>query len=378
MSATDAERLARVGLSRLGEPADPRITRLVADLGAERLHAALAEERDLQGVRSDVAARLASHDPVRDLDRAARLGIRFVVPGDDEWPAQVDDLAHAGLVTERGGPPLGLWVRGPLRLDELGDSVAIVGSRSSTTYGETATREIAREVAGRGMTVVSGAAFGIDQAAHRGAVAGAGRTVAVLAGGVDRPYPIAHTRLLDHLAEHGAVVSESPPGCAPTRGRFLTRNRLIAALTRGTLVVEAASRSGALSTARWAERLSRTVMAIPGPISNAQSVGPHDLVRSGAAQLVTSGAEVLELLGVSGTHLLVEPRSETRSRDHLRPREAQVLDAVPKHTGAQTPSIARAAGLGLVDVQAALLRLERDRFVEQANGGWRLGELGRG
>lgn len=377
MTATDGDRLARVALSRLTEPGDLRITTLVAEMGAERLHAALAAERDVEGVLTDVAARLAANDPGRDLAQAERLGIRYVVPGDQEWPVQVEDLAHAGTVHERGGAPLGLWVRGPVRLDRLTDSVAVVGSRSSTAYGEGAARAIAADVAGHDMAVISGAAFGIDQAAHRGAVAGGGCTVAVLAGGVDRPYPVAHTRLLDHIAETGAVVSEVPPGSAPTRQRFLTRNRVIAALARGTLVVEAAHRSGALSTAHWAERLSRTLMALPGPVTSVQSTGTHGLIRAGAAQLVTSGPEVLELLGTSGSHLIAEPRSETRARDALRPREARVLDAVPVSRAASAESVARTAGLGLVAVQAALIHLQRDGFVERVPAGWRLGQRGR-
>ena len=377
MTASEGDRIARVALSRIGEPGDPRITTLVAEMGAQPLLAALAAERDLEGVLSDVAARLAANDPERDLAQAARLGIRFVVPGDDEWPVQVDDLAHAGTVHERGGAPLGLWVRGPVRLDQLGDSLAVVGSRSSTAYGEATARAIAGDVAGHGMTVISGAAFGIDQAAHRGAVAGGGRTVAVLAGGVDRPYPVAHARLLEHIGETGAVVSEVPPGGAPTRQRFLTRNRVIAALARGTLVVEAAHRSGALSTARWAERLSRTLMAVPGAVTSVQSTGTHGLIRGGAAQLVTSGPDVRELLGASGSHLVVEPREAIRARDTLRPREAQVLDAVPVSRAASTESIARTAGMGLVGVQSALTLLLRDGFVERAAGGWRLGTRGR-
>lgn len=375
--APDEERLARAALSRLGEPGDVRISALAAELGAVRLHSELAAERDVEGLLSDVAARLAATDPQRDLDVAARRGIRYVIPGDDEWPRQLADLVHAGAVERSGGVPLGLWVRGPLRLDQLTDSISIVGSRSSTTYGEGVARSVAGDVATHGMTVISGAAFGIDQAAHRGAVAGGGATIAVLAGGVDRPYPVAHTRLLEHLAAHGAVVSEVPPGGAPTRLRFLARNRLIAALSRGTLVVEAASRSGALSTARWAERLSRTLMAVPGPVTSVQSAGTHGLIRGGAAQLVTSGAEVRELLGASGSHLVVEAREATRARDTLRPREAQVLDAVPVSRAASTESIARTAGLGLVAVQSALTLLLRDGFVERGPRGWRLGARGR-
>ncbi|RJS44929.1 DNA-processing protein DprA [Nocardioides cavernaquae] len=375
--ALQPERLARAALSRLGEPGDLRMTGLVHDLGAMRVHEHLSGERDLRGVLTDIAARLASLDPVRDLESADRLGIRFVIPGDPEWPAQVDDLTHALPVQERGGMPLGLWVRGPLRIDQHRDAVAIVGSRSATTYGEGVASRLAADLAQHGVTIVSGAAFGIDKAAHRGALGGGGATVAVLACGVDRVYPLAHKALLDHLADHGAVVSELPPGSAPTRARFLARNRLIAALTRGTIVVEAAVRSGALNTANWADRLSRPLMAVPGPVTSAQSAGVHQLVRAGSAQLVTSGADAREILGVAGTHLLVEPRAVQRPRDKLRPRDARVLEAVPVSRPAEVESIARTAGLGLIEVQSALVRLAREEFVVRVPSGWQLGEAAR-
>jgi DNA processing protein len=371
------ERLARAALARLGEPGDLRMTSLVTELGAVRVHESLAGERDLGGVLTDIAARLATLDPERDLDAAERLGIRLVIPGDAEWPTQLDDLAHAVPVQERGGVPLGLWVRGPLRLEQHCDSVAIVGSRSATTYGEGVAAHLGSDLAQHGVTVVSGAAFGVDQAAHRGALRGGGATIAVLACGVDRVYPLAHKALLDHLAEHGAVVSELPPGSAPTRSRFLARNRLIAALTRGTIVVEAAVRSGALNTANWADRLSRSLMAVPGPVTSAQSAGVHQLVRAGSAQLVTSGADAREILGVAGTHLLVEPRAVQRARDRLRPRDARVLEAVPVSRPAEVESIARTAGLGLIEVQSALVRLAREDFVEKLPSGWQLGEAAR-
>ena len=228
---TTSERLARVALARLTEPGDPRVASLVAELGATKVHEHLAAERDVRGLLTDVAARLEAMDPARDLEQAERLGIRFVIPGDEEWPRRVDDLAGVAPVQDRGGAPLGLWVRGPLGLHELESSVAVVGSRSATSYGADLAAAIGAELARADQTVVSGAAFGIDQAAHRGALAMGGPTVAVLACGVDRAYPVAHKPLLDHLAATGAVVSELAPGCAPTRLRFLSRNRLIAALT---------------------------------------------------------------------------------------------------------------------------------------------------
>jgi len=332
----------------------------------------LSAERDVGGMLTDVAARLEAMDPSRDLSQARRLGIRYVIPVDDEWPHQVDQLASAETIQDRGGPPLGLWVKGPLRLCDMTESVAVVGSRSATSYGADVAAELAAVTARAGLCVVSGAAFGIDQAAHRGALAVRERSVAVLACGVDRAYPAAHKSLLDHLATEGAVVSELPPGCAPTRLRFLSRNRLIAALTRGTVVVEAAIRSGALNTANWATKLHRPLMGVPGPVTSAPSQGVHQLIRTGAATLVTTGAEVLELVGVAGDHLVEPPRGAQRSRDRLSLRHQQVLDAVPAVASTRSDSIARTAGIGLMEVRTALTRLSGLGLVEESEAGWRL------
>jgi DNA processing protein len=372
MTASDDDRLARVALSRLTEPGDPRIAIAVAELGAPRTREFLSDERQLDPSARDVATRLKGLDPAADLERAARLGLRYVVPGDPEWPSQLDDLHHSELLDQRGGPPLGLWVKGPTRLDQLARSVAVVGSRSATTYGTEVAAEIAAVLVRAGHPVVSGAAFGIDQAAHRGALGVEGANVAVLACGADRAYPTAHRDLLDHLARTSAVVAEVPPGCAPTRGRFLSRNRLIAALTRGTVVVEAAARSGALNTASWALRLNRMVMGVPGPVSQAQSEGVHQLIRSGAATLVTRGDEVLEVVGDVGTHLTSPPRAEARRRDALGPREQRILDAVPFARPAGVDSVATTAGLSLVEVASGLRRLLRLGLVESSPQGWRL------
>jgi DNA processing protein len=380
----EEDRRARAALSRLGEPGDPRLAALVADLGAVVVREALLGERaspgrdrpEASGVRTDVAGRLAGIDPDRELEEAEHAGIRFVVPGDPEWPASVDDLAGVPSVQDRGEPPLGLWVRGPLVLTDLHRSVAVVGSRSATTYGADLAREVAAGTARAGLPVVSGAAFGIDQAAHRGSVAAGGTTVAVLAGGADRAYPAAHAALLDHVAATGAVVSEAPPGSTPTRLRFLARNRLIAALTRGTVVVEAALRSGALNTANWAERLSRVVMGVPGPVTSGASQGVHQLIRGGAA-LVTGPAEVLELVAPPGEHLLDAARGSARPRDVLSLRQQQVLDAVPVQQPVTTDVVAREAGIGLLEVHASLTRLEVRGFVRGSADGWVLGDRGR-
>jgi DNA processing protein len=375
---SDDERLARVALGRLTEPGDPRVVQLVSELGAARLHDLLRDEHETDGLPTEVATRLAGLDPAGDLHRAATVGIRYVIPGDAEWPPQLDDLMRAEVLDERGGPPLGLWVKGPRGIDELGEAVAVVGARSATTYGAEIAAAMAGSLARAGHPVVSGAAFGIDHAAHRGALAAGGSTVAVLACGADRAYPVAHKELLDHLGRTSCVVAEVPPGCAPTRGRFLSRNRLIAALTVGTVVVEAASRSGALNTANWATRLNRHVMCVPGPVTSAQSQGTHHLIRAGAASLVTHGEEVLELVGAAGTHLVTAPRAPARPRDGLPARLQRILDAVPLAQAAPVDSIATAAGLGLIEVRSGLNRLHRLELVENAPGGWRLTPAARG
>ncbi len=368
-----SERIARVALSRLTEPGDPRLAGLVAELGAERVYALLRDERDVEGVHTDVAGRLRGLDPERDLRHAAERGIRFVCPGDDEWPAGLADLDHAEQVVGRGGSPLGLWVKGSLDLRETcARSVAVVGSRSATTYGAGVASDLAAGLADASVCVISGAAFGIDQAAHRGALAVRGPTVAVLACGVDRAYPSAHRALLDYIADTGLVVSELPPGCAPTKIRFLSRNRIIAALSLGTVVVEAAVRSGALNTANWAGRLNRVVMGVPGPVTSAPSQGVHELIRARDAALVTRAADVLELVSPTGSFLTVEARGPDRPWDRLRPVEQRVLEAVPAVVPAGAASVARTCGLAEAEVAGTLASLRARGFVEEGAGGWRL------
>ncbi len=368
------ERLARLALSMLGEPGGLRMGRMVAELGAEQLYAGLLDGRDPHGLRTDAAARLQDIEPERALERAARRGIRWIVPSDSEWPPALDDLDAVEPLQNLGGAPLGLWVRGPLRLDAMVAPVAVVGARSATTYGTDVAAELGAGLARAGGTVVSGAAFGIDQAAHRGALAGDGPTVAVLACGVDRAYPAAHQRLLDHLADSCAIVSELAPGCAPMRVRFLSRNRVIAALSRGTVVVEAAVRSGALNTASWTSRLNRPLMGVPGPVTSAPSEGVHQLIRVGAATLVTRSDEVLELTGLMGEHLLEIPRASITVRDRLTQRQQRILEAVPVVRPAPANSVARTAGLGVAEVDSVLDGLARCGLVERLPTGWRLAE----
>lgn len=369
------DRLARAALSRLSEPGDVRLATLVDQLGAATVYRLLCEEEDVAGVYTDVATRLRGLDPERELDDAAAKGIRFLCPGDDEWPDRLEGLDRAEPLHRRGGQPVGLWAKGALSLDEAcARSAAVVGSRSATTYGAGVASEIAAELAGHDVCVVSGAAFGIDQAAHRGALGAKGVTVAVLACGVDRAYPAAHKSLLDYIADTGLIVSELPPGCSPTRLRFLSRNRVIAALSQGTVVVEAAVRSGALNTANWALRLNRVLMGVPGPVTSAPSEGVHQLIRGRGAALVTRGSEVLELLAPAGAFYADEPRGGETPRDRLSEREQRVLEAVPVWRPVSAHSVARTAGLGVPEVEAALQRLEGWGFVEQGGPGWRLAE----
>jgi DNA processing protein len=368
-----SDRVARVALSRLSEPGDLRLGALVGRLGAEVVYDLLRREEDVAGVYTDVAARLRGLRPERELEDAERRGIRFVCPGDPEWPPGLADLEHAEPLQQRGGAPLGLWLRGPGELKETcARSVAVVGSRSATTYGVGVAGELGADLGRAGVSVVSGAAFGIDQAAHRGALAVKAPTVAVLACGVDRAYPSAHRNLLDYIADTGLVVSELPPGCAPTRYRFLARNRVIAALTQGTVVVEAAARSGALNTANWATRLNRLLMGVPGPVTSAPSEGVHELLRAGDAALVTRGSDVLELISPVGSFLAPVPRGPEHARDRLTDADRQVLDAVPVTQPAETASIARAAGVALPAAAAALDRLASGGFVVPVGAGWLL------
>ena len=315
------------------------------------------------------AARLGEVPPEPALDRWSRNGIRLVIPGDAEWPGQLDVLGEA--------QPWGLWVRGhgDLRFACL-RSVSVVGTRAATGYGAHVCGELAVTLAEAGWTIVSGGAFGIDSWAHRSALAVGGTTVAVLACGVDRDYPQGHCELFRSIREQGALVSEWPPGRMPTKPGFLVRNRVIAALSRGTVVVEAALRSGALSTARHAHDLGRPVMAVPGPVTSAQSAGCHEAIREWGAVCVTSAREVMEMLEFAGDGPAgQEParqRSPVLARDLLDPVNVQVLEAVPARVGRGPARIAVAAGVDFDTVMRCLGGLAAAGFVERCARGWRL------
>ncbi len=363
----DDDRLARAAWSRVVEPTDRVGGRVAARLGpAEALRHVLAgaplplparpDERPA-AVRVALAeaaerwrVRAVHADPRRDVDTVTAAGGRLVVPADDEWPAALADLDEQA--------PSCLWVRGSGDLRALARSVALVGARAASPYGRHVAQDLAAGVAGHDLAVVSGGAFGIDAAAHSGALAAGGVTVCVLACGVDRAYPRSHERLLDQVAGSGLLVSESAPGADPTRWRFLERNRLIAALAGATVVVEAAWRSGALSTARHAVRLGRPLGAVPGPVTAASSAGCHRLLRETGAVCVTDAQEVVELASAVGEFFPAAPVVPRRPHDDLTGPDLQVYEALAPRRWATPEQLAVVAGLAPGAVQAAIGRLE--------------------
>ncbi|GAA3133180.1 DNA processing protein [Kribbella aluminosa] len=366
----EQERLARVGLSRVIEPGDLAALKAFDGLSAQeiwdRLHHNSPEYERW-------STRLATVDPHRDLERATAAGARFVIPGDDEWPEQVDILYEAGQLSRRAGVPFGLWVRGRANLRHaVSRAVAMVGSRACSSYGEHVAAELSSGLADSGVTIVSGGAYGIDAAAHRGALSVAGLTIAVLACGVDVSYPKRNAALLSRIAEDGLVVAELPPGCAPTKLRFLARNRLIAAIAQGTVVIEAAIRSGALNTAGWAEQCGRTVLAVPGPVTSRMSAGSHLLVRERNAVLATNVADIIEATSPFGTGLTAPPRAPQTITDTLSPDVQRTLDAVPVHNPAPAARIAATAGLDLTTTESCLQTLATMTLITQTPTGWRL------
>ncbi|MFI2434996.1 DNA-processing protein DprA [Streptomyces sp. NPDC018693] len=365
---SDAELLDRVFLTRVIEPGDEVGGRWVRQEGVgEVVRRLKGGGSALPGVSelrwAGLRARAGRAEPERDLEVARTAGVRFVGPGDVEWPGPLDDLGDAR--------PLGLWVRGrpSLRMWAL-RSVAVVGARACTEYGAHMAADLSAGLAERGWVVVSGGAYGVDGAAHRGALGAGGATVAVLACGVDRPYPRGHTGLINRIAEQGLVVGELPPGEHPTASRFVLRNRVIAALTRGTVVVEAAHRSGSLVTARAAQRLGRHTMGVPGPATSGLSAGVHELLR-GEAVLVTDAAEVVELVGDMG-ELAPDRRGPVLPRDLLAPDARRVLGALPARRTAAVDEIARGAQTAEDDAIARLYELRALGYVERHGDGWKL------
>ncbi|NJP30777.1 DNA-processing protein DprA [Micromonospora thermarum] len=379
----EADRLARVALTWLTEPGTRSVFRLVEQQGAVATLALLLDgAAPEQALRDTVAARLAAGDPVtvatEALGRADRLGARLVTPSDEEWPAPVGDLRHLVLVgatrkvDRETAPPLCFWVRGAWPLGEALDrSVAVVGARAATGYGVHVGTELAYGLAERGWTVVSGGAFGIDAAAHRGALSAGGLTVGVLACGLDRPYPVGNAALFDRIAETGLLISEWPPGAEPLRPRFLIRNRVIAAATRGSVLVEASARSGATQTARRALAIGRRTMVVPGPVTSVMSVGAHELLRDEPhARLVTGVAHVLEEVGRIGSDLAPPARGPERPRDQLDDEATAVLESLPRRGVTSVDTVVARSGVAVRTALRKLALLEELGLVVRRDGGY--------
>lgn len=356
------DRLARMAWSRLTEPESTTAAAFVLAHGG---HGPALEA--LMTRRSELADRLAPRIETLDVgaDRylAELVGARVVIPDDDEWPEGLDELDLL---------PHCLWVRGPIHLaDACRRSVAIVGSRNATAYGRGVAHDMAATLADRGFAVISGAAFGIDADAHRGALAVDGATVAVLATGIDRAYPVAHRGLIDEIARTGAVVSEVAPGSAAIGRRFLQRNRIIALMASGVVVVEAGIRSGSISTANRAVNQHRPVGFVPGPVGSPVSAGCHEELRRGTGILVTDADEVAELVGRIGVDLAEPKRGLARPEDDLAPQEHQVFEAMPVRSPCEPQAVARATTLGEPAVLASFGRLELAGLVRRNGDQWR-------
>jgi DNA processing protein len=369
-----AIRLARAYLVRVAEPPSHALSALVAAIGPVRAAELVRAGTVPDAVAGEVTARRDLDLAAEDLRAVAALGGRLVIPEDPDWPAWsflALDRA-AARAAGRGGSPLGLWVRGTGSLAELTErAVTVVGARAATRYGEHIAADLGHALVGRGFTVVSGAAYGIDGAAHRGALAGGGPTVAVLACGLDFHYPAGHVDLLSRIARHGLVISEYPPGTPPARHRFLVRNRIIAALGIGTVIVEAGLRSGARNTAATARALGRVVAAMPGPVESAMSVGCHQLLRSGDAVLVSDVDEVIETVGTIGGDLAPPRSSAPRPADRLSGEAFRVHEALLDRAGRSVERIAADSGVPVQRVRALLPELEIGGLVRRSDSGWR-------
>ncbi|THV31284.1 DNA-processing protein DprA [Glycomyces paridis] len=377
-------RLALMLLSSIVEPGDADLEDLIEEHGAVETVRMVWDGTVPDRLRRITCAAVAcTHDPA---ERAAQIasatrecGARFLMPGDPDWPDQLQDLLLVCDADEpHVRPPRGLWVRGEHDLAQLcRRSVAIVGSRAATEYGQHLADDLAADLTESGWTVVSGGAFGIDRAAHLGALARGGSTVSVLASGVELPYPKANRSMFDLIVQRGLLVSEWPPGASAMKHRFLTRNRVIAALTAGTVVIEAAHRSGARNTARHAAELGRVLMFTPGPVTSSQSAGTHQLAREPwEARLVTRAEEIIEDLTGIGGPMASQPPTERRPIDRLTEIEARLVEALPRGYVVEAERLAAAAGVPAETAALTLANLKQSGWVDQIDNRWRLSRGG--
>lgn len=376
MGLIDNPRWALAVMSHLIEPGDADLDDFLGEHGVAETMRCLEKGDVPERLRRMTVPNLvdgSAEQIARDIkDATEKCGARVVIPTDDEWPEQLRDLQLLNDESDpHTRPPRILWVRGDGNLATLTKkSVAIVGSRNSTSYGDHVAGDISGDLAQRGWPVVSGGATGIDQAAHDGALIAYGATVAVFANGLDQMYPVSGSRLFDRICQRGALVSEWPPSSRPHRHRFLIRNRVIAALAAGTVVVEAERRSGARNTARYAAELERKLMYVPGPVTSSRSEGTHQLAREPwEARLVTNADDVVEEL--TG-ELAPWPALHPRERDHLDEAANRVLDCFRSGYVVTSQWIAEQGKIPVQAVEHTLRQLHRSGWVEQWEGRWRM------
>ncbi len=379
----DDPRHALMLLSSMIEPGDAELDDLLGEVGpieaVERIWEGNVPERLHRITSASVACTRDPRERCEALVSAtAACESRVLIPGDPEWPEQLSDLHLVCDVDEPHlRPPRCLWVRGEGDLAAMcRRSVAIVGARAASDYGEHVADGLAAGLAEAGWTVVSGGALGIDRAAHLGSMARGGPTVAVLASGVQQPYPQRNRPMFDLIARNGMLVSEWPPSSSPMRHRFLTRNRVIAALAAGTVVVEAGTRSGARNTARHAAELERVLMFTPGPVTSSASTGVHQLARGPwEARLVTRAEEVIEDVSGIGGPMAPEPASPSSAFDRLTEVQARLVEALPRGALSDERSLAATAGVPIVTAAETLDRLRELGWVELRDGRWRLAKI---
>lgn len=364
----DVLRRARIALATVCEPGEVELFRALARRGpSETIAGLLARARWTQRIprSASLGLRLAEVDVDAVIARSEDVGCRILVAGDAQWPRRVDDLGDRA--------PLALWCWGEAnpRLLTI-RSVAVVGARACSRYGEFVARDWSAQLARDGIAVISGGAYGIDAAAHRGALAVDGITICVLAGGIDIPYPRGHEGLFAEIVERGLIVSEAPPGETVRRRRFLTRNRLIAALAGATCVVEAARRSGSARTAHDAAALYRPVLAVPGPVTSETSQGTHQLVGDGLAMLAASVDDVRAAIDPIAVHPVEIDRS-----DGVSSTMREVLDVLPaarafesgdrQVPGLSIPDIAVRSGIAVHEVRHQLHEAQQRGLVQQSD-----------
>ena len=326
-----AELEVRVQLAAISEPGDPITSTLIHRYGAEQTIRLAQDVSDsipdgitpqgFEDWQTRLNTRLRTDTVQRVLDACEKRGIAVTIPGDPDWPATLDDLKM---------PPIALFQRGDTSMlaEALDRRIALLGAKAATSYGEHLAAETAAELANDERVIVSTGEYGISGAAHRATLSSGGSSIAVFATGLDRPYPAGHADLAERIAERGAIVSELPPGSAPTRWRMMQRGRIVAAASAVTVIVEASTRSSTLITADHARQLGRPVAAFPGPVTSIASAGTNLLIASGTAQLVTGPRDIRDFVDndPTGTIALAATRETPGDASPERRARLPILD----------------------------------------------------